>query len=256
MTGPGGSRSIVCDAAACRGEIAVRDAHRSLNYYNYYTEIEETFVRRRGKGLLLSPLDWAMIEDWQERGIPLHVVLRAIESVFDSFEKNPRTRSIKSLMYCREEVEARFTEWNRSQAGQHTEEGESDAKEDADDLTREAIDAHLEKLIARLRAVDQPAIADDIERAVKRLEGLRDEPGTDHEHVDKSLGDIERLLDDGLLTRSDAALRGRLEEQVSAQLRPYKSSMEKADYGRTHRGMLLKAIRDETGIPRLTLFYI
>ena len=72
-----------------------------MNYYNYYTEIEDTFVRRRAKHLLLSPLDWALMEVWQERGIPLHVALRAIESVFDAFDKKPTTRTIKGLMFGR-----------------------------------------------------------------------------------------------------------------------------------------------------------
>ncbi len=69
-----------------------------LNYYNYFTEIEETFIRRRGKNLLLSPLDWALIEAWQEREVPLHIVLRGIEKVFDLIDKQPhRKRTVKSL---------------------------------------------------------------------------------------------------------------------------------------------------------------
>src|SRR5256885_3943463 len=92
-----------------------------LNYFNYYTEIEETFVRRRGKNLFLSPLDWALIETWQERGIPLHIVIRSIESVFDVFDKQPAgTRTIKSLFYCREEIEAQYLEWTQSQIGKGT----------------------------------------------------------------------------------------------------------------------------------------
>src|SRR4051812_41415729 len=82
-----------------------------LNYFNYFTEIEETFVRRRGKHLFLSPIDWAMIETWQERRIPLHIVIRGIESVFDGFEKKPGPRSIKGLLYCREEIEAQYQAW-------------------------------------------------------------------------------------------------------------------------------------------------
>src|SRR6202040_2450775 len=58
----------------------------NLNYFNYFTEIEDAFVRRRGKHLHLSPLDWALIESWKETGIPLHVALRAIEKSFDSWE--------------------------------------------------------------------------------------------------------------------------------------------------------------------------
>ena len=82
-----------------------------MNYYNYYTEIEEAFVRRRGKSLVLSPLDWALIDAWREREVPLHIVLRAIESVFDIWDKQPkRSRTVKSLAYCREEIEAQFEE--------------------------------------------------------------------------------------------------------------------------------------------------
>src|ERR687890_1353881 len=89
----------------------------TLNYFNYYTEIEDTFVRRRGKHLLLSPLDWALIESWKTMGVPLHVALRGIEQSFDSYESKPRRRSVKSLLYCQEEVEAQFAEWRESQTG-------------------------------------------------------------------------------------------------------------------------------------------
>jgi hypothetical protein len=65
-----------------------------MNYYNYFTEIEDTFVRRRGKHLLLSPIDWAMIEGWQERGVPLHIVLRGIESVFRYIRQKSRPADI------------------------------------------------------------------------------------------------------------------------------------------------------------------
>src|ERR1700753_1145972 len=92
-------------------------ARTPLNYFNYFTEIEDTFIRRRGKHLLLSPMDWALIESWKEMGVPLHVALRGIERAFDSYEARPRNRSVKSLMYCQEEVEAQFAEWLESQRG-------------------------------------------------------------------------------------------------------------------------------------------
>src|ERR1041384_6272228 len=93
--------------------------HQRLNYFNYYTEIEETFVRRRGKHLFLSTLDWALMTAWKDMGIPLHVVLRGIEKSFASYESRPRKRSVKTLFYCQEEVEAQFAEWVESQTGAH-----------------------------------------------------------------------------------------------------------------------------------------
>jgi len=41
------------------------------NYFNYFTEIEEYFWKKRGANLLVSPLDWAIMEAWQQAGVPL-----------------------------------------------------------------------------------------------------------------------------------------------------------------------------------------
>ena len=63
--------------------LAHADAHTEtalLNYFNYFTEIEERFQQRRGSILLLSTLDWALIETWQEAGIPLDAALRGIDA--------------------------------------------------------------------------------------------------------------------------------------------------------------------------------
>ena len=223
-----------------------------LNYFNYYTEIEETFVRRRGRNLLLSPIDWALIETWQQRGIPLHVALRAIESVFDAFDKKPKTRSIKGLMYCREEIEAQYEEWQRSQAGKAECEGASEAGS----FTRETVSEHVGSLIYRLGSLQIAGLDEDLERAVSRLRELNDTLGEDPEHVDRSLADIEHFLDDALLTNSDKQHLTKLEKEVLQQLKPYKSGMEAEAFESTFKLMLLKRLREEYNIPRLTLFYL
>lgn len=92
-----------------------------MNYFAYFSEIEAAFVRRRGRNLLLSPLDWALIEAWKERGVPLFIVLRAIELIFDQAAardaSQPRKRPIKSLLYCRDEVETQYAVWLEAQVG-------------------------------------------------------------------------------------------------------------------------------------------
>ncbi len=77
------------------------------NYFNYFTEIEEHFQRRRGSLLLLSTLDWALIETWREAGIPLEAVLQGIDAAFDKYDarKNKaRVRRVNGLAYCAQEV--------------------------------------------------------------------------------------------------------------------------------------------------------
>src|SRR4051812_34222845 len=98
-----------------------------MNYFYYFTEIEDTFIRRRGRHLHLSPLDWSLMESWKEMGVPLHVALRGIEHAFDSYEAKPRKRSVKSLFYCQEEVEAQFAEWREAQVGAPAAEGQNGA---------------------------------------------------------------------------------------------------------------------------------
>lgn len=225
----------------------------ALNYFNYFTEIEDVFVRRRGKHLLLSPIDWAMIEGWRERGIPLHVVLRAIESVFDNFDKNPRPRTIKSLVFCREEVEAQYAEWLAARVGASSGVRESNS---AATISREAILEHISSVCQALHEVKAPELDEDIERSVARLEQLADEISDDPGSTDRSMLDIERFIDEALILRSENGMRKRIEGEVSAQLKEYRKKMDKESFAQTERLMTLKRLREEYGIPRIGLFYV
>ena len=66
-----------------------------MNYFNYFTEIEDRFQHRRGSLLMLSTLDWALIETWREAGVPLEAVLRGIDDAFDKHDAQ-RLRSTRS----------------------------------------------------------------------------------------------------------------------------------------------------------------
>jgi hypothetical protein len=223
-----------------------------LNYYNYFTEIEDTFVRRRGKHLLLSPIDWAMIEGWRDRGIPLHIVIRAIENVFDGFDKNPGPRSIKGLLYCKEEVEAQFLEWTAMQAGK-PKEGTDDG---APEFSPERIVEHIQSVIDELQRSQNPDLVEDIERAIERLKKLSVDHSNDLATADQSLSDIENFLEHALLTRLGEERLKEARTEIASQLRPFKSQMQAEAYDQTSRVMLLKRLRDEEGIPRLSLFYL
>ncbi len=222
-----------------------------MNYYNYFTEIEDTFVRRRGKHLLLSPLDWALIESWQDRSIPLHVVLRAIESVFDVFDKSKSVRTIKGLMYCREEVEAQFAEWSERQIGK------SDNSEiQKTEFSCEQIERHINHAVEKLSSPESQALSEDFSRAVARLNELLTDLTDDYEAVDGSLADIEKLLDRSLLENTKAEKLNIIKKNAANELKAYRSGMEKQAYDDTLKLMVLKKLREEADIPRLGLFYL
>jgi hypothetical protein len=224
-----------------------------LNYYNYFTEIEDTFVRRRGKNLLLSPLDWAMIEGWQERGVPLHVVLRAIETVFDGYDKNPQPRTIKSLFYCREEIEAQYKEWTDSQVGKT---GASDDGTGHETHSRDAVLEFLKNAAESLRASQNERLREDFGRACARLEELEQNLPDDLGLVEPTLYDIESFIDRSLVTNADPEHLKSLKKETAAQLKMYKSAMEAETYQKTFDLMLLKRLREEESVPRLSLFYL
>ena len=225
-----------------------------MNYFNYYTEIEETFVRRRGRNLFLSPLDWALMEVWQERGIPLHIVIRSIESVFDVFDKQPPgTRAIKSLFYCRDEIEAQYTEWLTAQTGKSTENGD---KTKPAVFSTDTVRGHISTAIETLNSNPNAALGEGIARAVARLKDLSSDLTGDFETIDKTLGDIERLLDRSMLDNWDRERLKAAKKDIAGQLRLHKADMDAEAYNKTFELMLLKRLREDAGIPRLGLFYL
>ena len=144
---------------------------------------------------MLSPIDWALIESWKERGVPLHVALRGIEHAFDSYESKKRKRSVKSLLYCQEEVEAQYAEWLESRVGSHDEKPESsaDVSSDATPFSRDVVVAHLSRSLDTLMelAKDREAQRDELSEALVRattlLSSIRDE------YVDAARPDTRKL---------------------------------------------------------------
>jgi len=201
---------------------------------------------------MLSPLDWALIESWQERQIPLHVVLRAIESVFDVFDRSKSVRTIKGLMYCREEVEAQFAEWSERQVGRADETDKTAAPE----FSRGQIEKHITEAIEKLSSSSNKALSEDLSRAATRLQELLDDLTDDHEAIDGSLSDIERLIDRSLIHNTDAETFKLIKKKAASELKEYRSGMEKTAYENTIQLIVLKKLREEADIPRLGLFYL
>jgi hypothetical protein len=233
-----------------------------LNYFNYFSEIEETFNRRRGKYLFLSPLDWALIESWQERGVPLHIILRGIEKVFDGVDNQPkRRRSVKSLMYCREEIEAQYEEWLERQIGKSEADGNGEAAEterESSLFSDENVKTHLQNVAGQLepaRAKARGELLEVLRRVTARLAEL-EKSFSDAESLEDALGDLEKLIDAALLETADEKILAALKSETDKLMAQYRGKMEKEVYDRTFDLMLLKNLREAAEIPRLSLFYL
>ena len=234
-----------------------------MNYFNYFTEIEDAFVRRRGKHLFLSPMDWALMETWQQQGIPLHIVLRGVEKSFDSYEARPRKRTVKSLLYCQEEVEAQFAEWVEAHVGSSTAPAEPES--DKTPFSFAAITEHLQrcrKSLSELRKSRKQE--DDLAEALVRASGLLADiekdfasGGTvDTRKLEDSLTGLERMLNDSMLSVASSGTLDELKKIVKDQLKPYRAQMDAAVYTQTFDNLLLKSLREQFTVPRLSLFYV
>jgi hypothetical protein len=243
-----------------------------LNYFNYFTEIEDIFVRRRGKHIFLSPLDWALIENWKERGVPLYIAIRGIEKTFDSHESRPRKRSVKTLFYCQEEVEAQYADWLSSQVGAGNAEGEKEATSErtqTDDsrlpFPREAILKHLSdaheilKLIKEYRG-NKDDFSETLERVAEQLKSLEEDFAKAKkplaESLENSLTNLEKLLDEALLKNLSSDEIEKEQSEVERELKAYRSKMDSLVYEQTFNNLLLKRLRERSRIPRLSLFYL
>jgi hypothetical protein len=237
-----------------------------LNYFSYFSEIEDTFIRRRGKHLMLSPLDWALIESWKERGVPLHVAVRGIEHAFDSHQAKQRKRSVKTLLYCQEEVEAQYAEWLDTRVGSIEETGEDSGREEKSPFPRDLVLAHLGRSLRGLttlydeRRSQEDELSEALSRAIALLSEIREDYATaanpDARKLEDSLTGIERLLDDAIRAAiTDTELES-ISSEIESQLKPYKRHMDKTAFAQTRDNLLLKRLREQFGVPRLSLFFI
>src|SRR5215475_12434787 len=97
------------------------------NYFNYFTEIEEYFWKKRGAHLLVSPLDWAIMETWQKAGVPIEAVLKGIDRAFESYQRSRRGagKPLKNLAYCTDAILEAAEEQVEAAAGSPAKTGSS-----------------------------------------------------------------------------------------------------------------------------------
>src|SRR5205823_3344023 len=117
-----------------------------VNYFNYFTEIEDHFQRLRGTTLLLSTLDWALIETWKDAGIPLEAVLRGIDLAFEKFQKRPSVfKKVNSLAYCSQAVLEAAEQMKEAEVGAESGAPSAEAKAEAAGTDRASVGRYLRR---------------------------------------------------------------------------------------------------------------
>jgi hypothetical protein len=252
---------------------------RPLNYFNYFTEVEDTFVRRRGAHLLVSPLDWALIESWKEMGVPLHIALRAIERSFDAFDARPRRhRRVNSIFFCQQEVEACYGEYRQSLVGsaEATEGGGAEqavasaspfGTDEDSPFPRPRVERFLERVAtdldaarARAETKGHEGLAEAIARASERLAeiaaSLAASARMDAEGLERDLTALEEVILSSLLEHLPPDEVEAARAEAKSSLRAHKKAMDKAIYQQTLEKFVARRLREAHHVPRLSLFFM
>jgi hypothetical protein len=233
------------------------------NYFNYFTEIEEHFQKHRGKATLLSPLDWSLIESFQEAGIPVETVLRAVDRVFEKFGKGKsKVRKINSLAYCTQAILAEYEHQKESAVGKgnqfETSRGTAD-RENIVQLLSRATD-RLKEAINQLQSQPRPSPIEVLESITKSLQDIKKEVGAlehlDFENLELRLSALEdKILASLISTLSDDSLMG-LRVSVNQEIGRHKRGLKSEHIALLERKLLNKKVFDLFGVPRLSLFYL
>ena len=231
------------------------------NYFNYFTEIEEHYQRRRGTTLLLSTLDWALIETWKNAGIPLEAALRGIDVAFDKYDQRPtKSKKVNSLAYCAQEVLAAAEDMKEAAVGAS---GDS-PREKASGFEAAEIAAFLRGSAERLEKAKLPEregfatgalaresagtlreIAESVELKLPRLEDL-----------ERRLTIMEEKLFAALLAVTPDSDLVAVRVEADRDLAPYRRNMSATQVEQLHKQYVHKRLLERCGVPRMSLFYM
>lgn len=202
---------------------------------DYFLGIESHFARRRRTPFILSSKDWVLMKKWQEDGVPLPVVIEAIDSVFDKNEAKGAKKVINSLSYCRHAVKELWSERRELHVGS----GETSPEQESESL--------LAQLAQDLEASAAPAEA--IAEFAPRIRALASERSVPR--IEEQLIDLERELVARIVEVSG---EGEKVRTTVAGLIGDRAKLDEKTRVRTEEANLRRVVRDRFALPRLTLF--
>ncbi|MBI4445683.1 MAG: hypothetical protein HY645_07205 [Acidobacteria bacterium] len=217
------------------------------NYFNYFTEIEEYFLRRRGKNVLVSPLDWCLIELWKASGIPPHVVLRGIDRSFETAEKRQK-KPPSNLFYCQPAVLEAFEEYERAKLG-----SENHLPGQAP-FTREQVLAYLQKCRTGLLHLKGELFESATQRLMALCEEVSRSAFPDYERLDRDLSTIGAEVTRELGARLPEEVRKKIRQEITEDVKIYRKRVSKEVYRRLQESYLAKKIRQLYNLEEFSLF--
>lgn len=232
------------------------------NYFHYFTEIEERFSRRRGSLLLLSTLDWALIESWREAGVPLEAVLRGIDNAFDKYESRSarakgRLRKVNGLAWCAQAVMTAAEEMVDAATGALP---QRDSTAASNGFENARVASYLRRNADTVEAASERASSEALAAIATRLRelaaGLDEADAMTLEELDRNLTVLEERMVDALRATATEAELVELRQQADTELAPFRSRMTAVQLRQVQQQFLTRRLLQTHSLPRLSLFYM
>lgn len=231
------------------------------NYFNYFTEVEEHYCRRRGTHLHVSNLDWVLIETWKDAGIPLEAVLRGIDVTFDRYDRRPqktKARKINGLAWCAQEVLTAAEEMKEAAVGAARREPEASAGLGAEEIARFFLQ-NAEKLRHVRSAPEVQLVAGECAATLTDLASTMGGTAPQRlqlEDLERRLTVLEEKLQASLTVSATENELFELRTEADREIAPYRSKMPGAQIQQLQKQFIHKRLFEKAKIPRLSLFYL
>lgn len=236
------------------------------NYFNYFSEIEEQFLRRRGGGLLLTTLDWALIETWKDAGIPLAAALRGIDAAFDRYDQRPsKTKKVNSLAYCSQEVLAAAEDMKEAAVGAAGGDSSSTKAPAGQGFEPDIVAAFLRRNAGLLESAHLPngagnpvhEMAADCAATLRKLaQEITTTQSARLEDLERHLTVLEEKLFAAVLTATPDEDIVAVRAQADGELSPYRRKMSAPQIEQLQKQYVSKRLLEKYNLPRLSLFYM
>jgi hypothetical protein len=232
------------------------------NYFHYFTEIEDRFSRRRGSLLLLSTLDWALIESWREAGVPLEAVLRGIDTAFDRYETRSargkgQLRKVNGLAWCAQAVMAAAEEIVEASTGAAPQrEVFAQPSGFEDERVASYLKRNADRVAASAERSANEALAPIATRLRELAAGMSESDSMSLEDLDRTLTVLEERMVDALRTAASEEQLVAIRRQADTELAPFRSRMSAVQLRQVQQQFLTRRLLQTHSLPRLSLFYM
>lgn len=203
------------------------------DYQDYYRKVELQWSLARGRQIIVSPIEFEEIERWYESGVPLPVVLRAIDLFVEKKNKSKRKRG-----YLLKDAGNVVDKCHREYREIHAGEGEE----------TDLLASKMKALIRKVKAVAKawPDEADFVKGLCDRLGAIKTEGIVAFDAIDAQLDTMGDELVLHFAERMSDAEREEIREDVSEFL----SEEEDPEF---FAKMFADAVRTNFALPKFTL---